>query len=148
MILNYQKQINGKPSQMIAKVLLGEKKHSIRKDPHNRWKAGMTIHHTTGSRTKDYKCHRKDVCKCVQRIDITYIISNEGLKFPSVRIDGKLITLRDDIYLLAVNDGFNSVKEFYEYFDKDCVDWKIIHWTDHKYEPSADRLDRTKYFKR
>lgn len=33
---------------------------------------------------------------------------------------------------LAFNDGFNSLEEFFEWFDKDYVG-KIIHFTDFKY---------------
>ena len=33
---------------------------------------------------------------------------------------------------IARNDGFDSINEFFDFFDKD-FSGKIIHWTDKKY---------------
>ena len=36
------------------------------------------------------------------------------------------------MWQLAINDGFESLKHFFEYFNED-FEGKIIHWTDLKY---------------
>lgn len=41
-------------------------------------------------------------------------------------------TYEDNILKLANNDGFDTVEDFFAYFNKDYTG-KIIHWTDLKY---------------
>ena len=38
----------------------------------------------------------------------------------------------EEIELLAKHDGFNSMEDFFKWFDKDFKG-KIIHWTDFRY---------------
>jgi len=35
--------------------------------------------------------------------------------------------------ILSANDGFDSVEQFFQWFDKDFKG-KLIHWTDYEYE--------------
>lgn len=103
------------------------KKHTIRKDTSNRWKAGNDIHFSINVRTKN-QFQFAPVVKCVsvQKIEIEY--ENIGV---IVLVDDKPLTTKQ-VLELAINDGFNSIEEFFEYFNKDFTG-KIIHWTNLKY---------------
>lgn len=107
-------------------ILDGTKIHSIRKDPSNRWSRGRLIHFATGVRTKKYNCFKEDRCHSVQKLNVTWEYGE-----PFVHIDNYLIRGAEE-ELLAKNDGFDSVDDFFEWFDKD-FEGKIIHWTDFKY---------------
>lgn len=114
--------------QFVKLIKNGSKIHSIRVDKHNRWKAGRSIQMATGVRTKKYKCFsKKHSCISVQRIEIRYEKNNIILVF----VDGrKLIPM--EVLRLARNDGFKSLYDFFEWFDKSFVG-NLIHWTNKKY---------------
>lgn len=112
------------------------KLHTIREDKSNRWGAGCDIHMVINNRTKDrFQFAPVIKCKLVQTIVIKH---NSGK--PSVYVDGKDIYEWDceiengypALKKLAINDGFDSVEDFFAYFNKDFTG-KIIHWTDLKY---------------
>lgn len=112
------------------------KLHTIRLDEKNRWGAGADIHFVINNR-KPNRFQFAPVIKCVsvQNIEINYV--NKCSDFPRVTIDGKVryVFVKDDLIImkqLAINDGFNSVEDFFAYFNKDFTG-KIIHWTDLKY---------------
>ena len=120
MILGFNKRF---PQPILDKI----KKHTIREDKHNRWKAEGIIHMATGVRTKNYNCFYK--CKCTGT-QIIEIANTPG--YPrAVWIDNRLIDT-DEITKLAHNDGFKSIDDFFEWFNKD-FQGKIIHWTDFRY---------------
>lgn len=114
--------------QFVNPIQYGIKIHTFREDPHNRWKAGNSIQAATGVRTKNYNCFYESVCTGVQLIEI----NPRGKTYPpEIKIDG--FTLWDsEVKKLIRNDGFMSITEFNEWFDKP---WKgkIIHWTNHRY---------------
>lgn len=142
--------------------LHGQKPHSIREDKTNRWKPGMKIHFTTGSRSKNYKCFAESKCISTQVIEIKEIdskvhpIIKEALTLLGVETDihyifeeyvPKLdvvfrkrfqVTIDGrvlsvgEINTLAKNDGFNNTHDFFRWFNKSFTG-KIIHWTDLKY---------------
>lgn len=124
----------GFKKQFIQKIKSGKKIHTIRRDEHNRWKPGMTMHMATGIRTKKYRCFDKKVCKSIQDIRIIHFDTHMGssvLSWASVWIDGK--PLKDaQVKALALNDGFMSIKEFFEWFNTDFTG-RLIHWTNKKY---------------
>lgn len=107
------------------------KLHSIREDKHDRWKPGMHIHFVINNRTPQ-RFQFAPVIKCisVQKIEIQYR-DEDGFKLscPTVHVDGVWLT---DHTQLAINDGFNSVEDFFAWFNTDFTG-KIIHWTDLKY---------------
>lgn len=112
------------------------KLHTIRKDEHNRWKAGMDIHFVINNRTEN-RFQFAPVVKCVsvQRLKIEYNPSNSI--YPHVNVivfeSGSYTFLSEkSILKLAINDGFDSVEDFFAYFNTDFKG-KIIHWTDLKY---------------
>lgn len=130
-----------KPTGFVEKILNGDKVHTLRKG--KRWKAGNSIQMATGVRTKSYhqfNKHKPDLQNCV---------SVQTIKFKNYRfwgymemyqvtafdilIDGRLLTL-EEMKVLAKNDGFDSLYEFFIWF-KDKKDWpdQIVHWTDLKY---------------
>ena len=104
--------------------------HTIREDINNRWKPGNDIHFYVGTRTNKALQFAPIVkCKSIQYIRISY-----GLyfsKIPKIHIDNKELNL-DEILTLAINDGFENLEDFLNWFNKDFKG-KIIHWTDTKY---------------
>lgn len=107
------------------------KLHSIRIDEKNRWKAGSKIHAAYNNRTKDYYQFAPIFpCKSVQKIFIKYEYFRS---LPVVIIDDKTVLLNEDeLKALAINDGFESLSDFCDYFNQDFTG-KIIHWTNLRY---------------
>lgn len=112
-------------------ILKKKKKHTIRKDENDRWKPGMKIHFATGVRTKLYHQFYEGFCKSTQKIQILWDNISLNGEFISILIDGRLIDL-DEVETLAINDGFEDVSEFLNWFSED-FEGKIIHWTDLRY---------------
>ena len=108
------------------------KKHTIRKDEKDRWKVGNDIHFVINNRTKNrFQFAPITKVKSIQKIEI--VIRGVKNERPiNVYIDGKIIGLGNGLEELAINDGFDSLDEFYDYF-KDGFVGKLIHWTDARY---------------
>lgn len=157
MVLGFKTEINGKLTLFVGKIKrsfgslldLQPKLHTIRKG--NRWKAGMTIHFATGVRTKFYNCFHVAKCVSVQGIEIIdcdqlqpsqynnqfIVVSREiaGIDYYNafmIKIDGRALSTTD-IITLAQNDGFDSTKEFFEWFEYKEFFGQLIHWTDLRY---------------
>lgn len=122
------------------KFYINPKKHTIRKDSNNRWKEGNNIHFVINNRTKNrFQFAPIIPCKSTQRIDIYQVVNvytpysykTKNNKVFQISIDGNCLTY-DKINRLAKNDGFDSVDDFFSYFNTD-FSGKIIHWTDLKY---------------
>lgn len=124
--------------------LLPPKLHTIREDKSNRWKAGNDIHFVINNRTKNRLQFAPIIkCKGTQYISIIYIddypivylgdTQESCMPFywenPYDSEDGYGV---EQMKELAMNDGFNSIEDFFKYFDSDFIG-KIIHWTDLKY---------------
>jgi hypothetical protein len=126
------------------------KLHTIRRDEHNRWKAGNLIHPVINNRTPK-RFQFAPVIKCVSVQSITILQpDDEDSLTPSVYIgDTKQSEMpfyfkakdelgdiceygEEQMTRLAINDGFDSVEDFFAYFNADFTG-KIIHWTDLKY---------------
>lgn len=122
--------------------LFPPKLHSFRMG--SRWKAGMKIHFAINSRTKRYFRYAPIInCVSVQRI----FIEHEALglcRWARIYIDGVLygtaywagghtFDYHLKIETLAKNDGFDSVRDFFHYFNKN-FDGQIVHWTNLRYE--------------
>lgn len=117
-----------------------EKIHTIRKDKSNKWKAGNDIHFTINAKTKN-QFQFAPVLKCVstQAIHIKHFydvveitIDNNKLLKVSHRGLNKIVEYDFELETLAKNDGFDSVEDFFQYFNEDYTG-KIIHWTNLKY---------------
>jgi len=120
-------------------ILSGEKIHTIREDPADRWRVGMKIHHWTHSPRNPIRGPHQFAegeCMGIQQI---HIIS-QGLYLPNVFVmvsGDKPGFWMDDfqVVLLATNDGL-SPEEFREWFvpsDRPEFIGKIIHFTDFLY---------------
>lgn len=130
------------------------KLHTIRRDTKNRWKAGNDIHFVINNRTPN-RFQFAPVVKCVstQEIEIlwfdknesdipcsTYLIKEEQVgeeviewEIPiAIWIDNEKLLSIKEVETLAINDGFDSVEDFFAYFSEDFKG-KIIHWTPLKY---------------
>lgn len=123
------------------------KLHTIRQDPSNRWRAGMDIHFVINNRTKN-RFQFAPVVKCVrvQTIEIEWVdlgtfLGREVRVFvDSTKVIGKfnendkycLDGIGRSLEDLATNDGFDSVEDFFKYFNNDFKG-KLIHWTNLKY---------------
>jgi len=101
------------------------KLHTIRTD--NRWKSNNKIHCVYHNRSKkQFQFCPTFYCTSVQSIEINVVM---GVYI--VTIDG-VVANNKTIDLLAINDGFDSCLDFFEYFNSDFVG-KIIHFTDFRY---------------
>lgn len=128
MVLGFLKGFNvdGKRKQtnFEDKIKKGVKLHTIRRDEKGRWKEGRKIHFATDTRTNNYNCFKEGICNGIQ---IIRIIDR------SVHVDG-LKLKEDEIQYLSDNDGFDSIDDFWHWFDQySPFVGKIIHWTDLKY---------------
>ncbi len=128
MILNFLKGFSAKgrrkPTNFEKKITTGIKLHTIRWDEKNRWKAGQKIHFSTGSRTNQYNCFKEGVCTGTQRIEI---------KDRNICVDDRELS-QDEIHRLAQNDGFDSMDDFWAWFDQySPFVGKIVHWTETRY---------------
>lgn len=132
------------------------KLHTMRLDPHDRWRAGMSIQMVYRGPKYSIIDHfnkgipELETCVSVQRIKFEWysyhskdlpsffgrtksltpnpgdFITSRTLK---ISIDGKEF---GDHLLLARNDGFDSLDDFYKWFNKDWSG-KIMHWSSLKY---------------
>jgi hypothetical protein len=103
------------------------KLHTIREDNANRWTAGTLIHFIINNRTPD-RLQFAPVIPVVRTQKISIYPNWSGV---TVQIDGLYKSL-EEIKILAINDGFDSVEDFYAYFNRNFTG-KIIHWTNLKY---------------
>ncbi len=124
-------------------ILAGIKKHTIREDRNDRWKAGMKIHHTTGARTKKYKCFLENSVVSTQQILIVVekCEHDKNIARIEMRVDREDLKFEQQQQLL-INDGFENPKQFFDFFfprdkkgefKKTMFAGKIIHWSDLKY---------------
>lgn len=141
MILGFKTTHNGRFTLFAQKVLANvsptykadfiPKTHTIRKG--RRWKAGDKIHMATGVRTPKYTQFNKglaglDTVISVQEIQIKNMFNDrDGIFVDGRKLDDK------EIILLAMNDGFNSVDELWDWFPMQDFEGQIIHWTSLKY---------------
>lgn len=128
------------------------KMHTIRKDEKNRWNSCRNIHFVINARQKNMK-HFAPVLPVIstQKIEIKYnyfkkeqlsinkpfnvictILIDDKFYGDAYFYEGKVTQNSHTLKPLFENDGFDSIDEFFEYFNTDFTG-KIIHWTDLKY---------------
>lgn len=125
-------------------MMIAPKLHTIREDASKRWREGMDIHFVINNRTKDrFQFAPVLKCKSIQYISIPYVddypivhigdTMESSMPFywenPNDNEDGYGV---EQMKELAMNDGFNSIEDFFKYFDSDFTG-KIIHWTNKSY---------------
>lgn len=103
--------------------------HTIREDKKDRWKPGILI---------DFfiNCRQKNMFRFAPRIPVVSVQKFQIIQINSsvtaeVFINNICLT-SSEVQELALNDGFDTVEAFFEYFNEDYVG-KIIHWTNFKY---------------
>lgn len=128
------------------------KLHTLREDPNNRWQPGKGIHFATGVRSANYNCFRfeENGCKSIQyvkifntgailRIDISseIFIKENGdtmCRYKNIyNKDDRSEIGKEWLETFIRNDGFDTVEQFWAWFNKPVWHGKIIHWTDLKY---------------
>ena len=123
------------------------KSHSIRFGK-RQWIAGNDIHFAINNRTKNYfRFAPITEVVSVQKIEFeliggltedaqSYDIMNvfiDEKNFGSFdRLKKEVIFGEDNLQQLAINDGFESVEDFFEYFNENATG-QLIHWTDLTY---------------
>ena len=116
--------------------------HTIREDKNNRWKVGAKVDFFINSRQKNmFRFAPVLPVVSIQKIEITWVsevrsvelskLNSKRLNYVDVIIDGILLCIQD-IKELAQNDGFDTVEEFFAYFNEDFTG-KLIHWTNKRY---------------
>lgn len=130
------------PNQFIG--VMGKKIHTMRLDPHNRWKAGRKIemvYRGAGYKIIDHfnkGIPELEVCTGVQKIKLWLTgslgeVGDNGKREQIIRIhaivDGKRI---DNPERIIPNDGFEDIIQFSRWFTKPW-EGKIIHFTDFRY---------------
>lgn len=118
------------------------KLHTIRADDKNRWKRGTKIHFFINCRQPNmFRFAPILPVTSVQNIEIIWCsevrstelstLSPKRLNYVDVIVDDTLLYI-EDIKELSQNDGFDTVEEFFAYFNQDFTG-KLIHWTDTRY---------------
>ncbi len=146
MILGFIESRNGEPTLFMLKILacvreeyrglFRPKLHTIRRG--NRWSAGAKLHLATGVRTKRFhqfagiNCSDwapgLEYCTGTQNIIIKNIFDDRN----AVIVDGRELH-PEEILELALNDGFETVDAFWNFFAWEDFEGQIIHWTEKRY---------------
>lgn len=109
------------------RILDGIKKHTIREDKHNRWKVGRRADMWLGSprntraKVKPAKFAIGTI-KHIGKFRIEYKKNKPTAYYNGEKLDAF------DLEKLAINDGFDSVKDFLQWFNKDFTGFVL--WFD------------------
>jgi len=136
MILSFKKQFK-------EKILDGTKIHTIREDSRNRWRKRNLIHFATDVRTPNYDCFKEGKCVSVQRIHIRWYTAHGACVYMDwnefyYKQSYMPTMVTNRMLELARNDGFESINDFFRWFNKD-FDGKIIHWTKFRYHMKSSK---------
>lgn len=115
-------------------MMIHPKIHTMRTDEKGRWKKGNLIHPVINNRQPDrfqfapiLNCSGTERISLIHRYARTIVMIEETFYCDSD--DPKMIEL-------ANNDGFDSVDDFFAWFNEDWTG-KIIHWTPFRYVQEA-----------
>jgi hypothetical protein len=115
----------GEPTNFSEKIISGKKLTTIREG--SRWKPGMKIHFATGVRTKNYNQFASGVCRLVY--DITIVPKDKEIYIIDTGTSEIFHIKKNDIKAISRRDGFDSVEDFWKYFDKlfqgQLISWKL-----------------------
>lgn len=116
----------------VESIKSGIKIHTIRADESGRWKPGQKIHfwrrNPRNTKGNPYP-FGESICKSVQTIGIDPVAKKVEIGLNGIENELSI----SGINLLAFQDGFNSVDEFWAWFNKPFYG-KIIHWTEYMYK--------------
>ena len=109
------------------------KHHTIRENKKDRYSNNVALQPFIWAgkpyRSPQFYFSPKIECVSTQIIQIRH--SGEKWRMPWVMVDG-FIKTAPEIEVIARNDGFDSTKDFFKWFDADFTG-DIIHWTNLKY---------------
>lgn len=118
------------------------KLHTIREDELDRWNPGEMIDFYIRTKENFMFCFAPSVpVVSTQEIIINWFSDVRDLSASELApqrfnhldvVIGKNVLTISEVEKLAINDGFESVEDFFAYFNKDFTG-KIIHWTDLRY---------------
>ncbi len=123
------------------------KLHTLISDPHNRWKVGNKIHFVINKGTpQQFQFAPVAECLGLQPVSIIYNDGDPGVFFGDSHESEMPFYFKDwdektkdfvtygenQMLKMANNDGFDSIDDFFAYFNQDFRG-KIIHWTNLKY---------------
>ena len=137
-LAEYIAHIDGKYLAPMCKISdINAKLHTIRTDKKNRWKKGVLIDFFINARQKNtFRFAPRIPVLATQEIYMTYAFND----IIEITIGGRYIYDFKEKEQLAINDGFDSYDEFFNYFypiikssENDFYMGKIIHWTDLRY---------------
>lgn len=133
-------------------IMIDPKIHTMRSDSNDRWQKGKKIHSVINNRTPNrFQFAPTIPCTGFERVKIKWYGGNERLdKAVRVYIEGKEIGCGiwnknfetqpiftgKQMFELRKNDGFESLQDFFAWFNEDWSG-KIIHWTSFRYRPEA-----------
>ena len=113
------------------------KLHTIR--PGNRFKEGTKLHFKqwTGRPYHSPNYNFAPVIECISGQSFEVLWYNQDSDYPEIKIDKQSFFAYEKegwsvINELVLNDGFESVESFFNYFSSDFKG-QIIHWTNLKY---------------
>ncbi|WP_433863184.1 hypothetical protein [Sphingobacterium thalpophilum] len=104
------------------------KLHTIRHDEGERWKPGIDIHFVINSRTKS----RFQFAPVIPVVSVQTIEIKHAFPHRYVFVDGRYLSSWKEMNQLALNDGFESMDDFFKYFNEDFKG-RLIHWTNLSY---------------
>lgn len=128
----YKEKFESKPP-----VNFTGKLHTIREDAKNRWKTGTMIDfYINNTKPNMFRFAPRIPVVSIQEIEIIYYTDRETLikDLPPKKavVLGNSRLNQIEIEQLAQNDGFNTIEDFFTYFNEDFKG-KLIHWTNLKY---------------
>jgi len=112
--------------QFAPDVEAGKKLHTIRPKRKRPTRPGERLKLYTGMRTKNCRLLVDTVCEDVQPLEI---------HSTHIKIKGRILTM-DERRQLAINDGFDSLEKFYDFFRytyglteyEPLTDMELIKW--------------------
>jgi hypothetical protein len=115
--------------------------HTMREDKKDRWKAGTKIDFFINCRQKDmFRFAPVLPVVSTQKVEIMWFntfgtnvarVFIDDKSFACVKFEKEMI-VTGKMLQLAQNDGFDTIEDFFAYFNEDFKG-KIIHWTDLRY---------------
>ncbi len=126
---------------LFSKQMIKPKLHTIRDDKNDRWKVATKIDFFINARQKSmFRFAPVLPVVSIQEFVLEYELSSSPIgRGACVWIDNVKFWWFDDINKddqkmlhFAQNDGFDTIEDFFAYFNKDFTG-KLIHWTDLKY---------------
>lgn len=142
-------------------MMINPKIHTMRSDIKDRWKRKVDIHFIINNRRPDrFQFAPVIPCSGIEKVRINWELKNPfkprvfvfisdilfcDISFHSDKQTVKFLNYgHENIKTLSNNDGFDSIEEFFMWFNEDFTG-KIIHWTPFRYVPEAIEVKEAKH---